>query len=325
MKLYSKEDSRIAFIGDPHLGKEFITGVPLNRRGEREASQRTEFLRQLTDRASNVKICVGDIFDKFTVPAAVTLWTAAAIEMVALEYPDDEFYFLMGNHDASRDVDKRSSFDILRAILAPVQNVVVVADGPYLDPNGRFVLLPWHPFKTAEEIADGVPPDRRFDLAVGHWDITDFGDGNTNVIPYDTLSTFTSKIVTGHDHTPRTLQFGDMDVTIVGSMMPYSHGEDPSNTTYVTMAKLEYESLQSFEILKNKCVRILLQPGEQAPDPCDCLQFTVKTMESKLEKLEVKIEEFNLKDIFDASFKAAGVSDPTTAEVWTSYTEKLSA
>ncbi len=37
-------DDQICRLGDPHLGRRFLKGVPLDRRGERETAVRSDFI-----------------------------------------------------------------------------------------------------------------------------------------------------------------------------------------------------------------------------------------------------------------------------------------
>jgi len=67
-------------IGDPHLGRDFRNGTPLNRRGEREAMQLAQFKEELATPDVHLIVMVGDLFDKPFVP--LHMITAAADAVV---------------------------------------------------------------------------------------------------------------------------------------------------------------------------------------------------------------------------------------------------
>ncbi len=108
-----------AVIGDPHLGKKFTTGVPLHRRGERERLQYDLFRKELEDGAqsSNIVVMMGDLFDKYEVDAADLYDVALIYKDVASTFSGTIFVVLRGNHDVSRYIAKKSSFDLLAIIL----------------------------------------------------------------------------------------------------------------------------------------------------------------------------------------------------------------
>ena len=123
----------ITFLGDPHLGKRFVTGVPLHRRGEREESQWKDFERSIWTCTTPVHVCMGDIFDKFIVPPEVVI-RVATIYMEASK--DVEYFIILGNHDASRDQSRGSSFDLLQAILTPIKNVTLIRSAEGFEKDG---------------------------------------------------------------------------------------------------------------------------------------------------------------------------------------------
>ena len=56
-------------LGDPHLGRKFVTGVPLDRRGDREKMQMEQFEDEVIGipPGRHFHVCMGDLFDKHTV------------------------------------------------------------------------------------------------------------------------------------------------------------------------------------------------------------------------------------------------------------------
>lgn len=312
-------EHEVAILGDPHLGRRFVNGVPLHRRGEREKMQEEAFKKSLNDvNGCDLHVCMGDLFNAFVVPPEVVLFAAEEYRLAAERNPNVTFVVLMGNHDGSRDATKRSSFDLFAEIVDGIENIAVVRDGAdvFIRNGLRLAFFPWHPFKTSREIVAELPVGGPFDAVFGHWDIESFGDQEVhNILPYDELSEITKLVVTGHVHKPQTFERGDLKVVVTGSMMPYAHGEDDGEM-FVTLTLKE--ALERDD-LKDKCVRILLAEGEELPD-IDCLQLTSKrVVTQEAENLEVEIEDFNFKNLFFEVMADEGVKDDIQKEVWSGY------
>ena len=110
-------------LGDPHLGRTFVHGVPLHRRGEREAMLWRDFAQSLSSVAAPLHICMGDLFDRAVV-SYDTIVSAARLYMhAAAKFPQTKFIILRGNHDTSRDADKVSAFEAERASRAAATRV----------------------------------------------------------------------------------------------------------------------------------------------------------------------------------------------------------
>lgn len=309
----------LGIIGDVHAGRRFEIGVPLARRGERERLVMRQFGAEL-DRLENdgIKaiVQVGDIFDKFRVSNEVVTEVADAIELRARRWIDKMIFIMRGNHDASRDFEKISSFTILQRMLADQPNVVFISSASgheYL--NGMHIgFVPWHPLKTAAEMVDDLEEDP-YDVIFGHWDVLDFGEDNPNVIPVEALKKKTKKVFTGHDHNARDRTLDGLDVTVTGSMQPYSHGEDKHGFMYVTMTLAELEKIEP-AVVKDKCIRVLLEDGETLPDDIDCLQLTAKRVSSSEEEdTTVELGDFDMEGLFYEAFQEAAVSDDVMAEM----------
>lgn len=322
-------DFKIGIIGDVHLGKRFEVGVPLNRRGERERMVLNQFRAEL-DQLDEVDclVQVGDIFDKFRVPYEVIVETSDAIELRARRHLDKQIFIMRGNHDASRDLEKVSAFDILRKLLVHQNNVVFITDesvnkgawNASKSAGASLGFAPWHPLKTARELVEELHP---CDVIFGHWDVIDFNNDNPNLIPIGALAERTKQVFTGHDHSRRELEFGDLKVTVTGSLQPYSHAEDPNGDLYVTMTKLAFDQMQHPEMLKNKCVRILLEEGETLPDDLDCLQLTAKRLNSiEDEEIEVELGDFNMEALFTEAFKEQAITDDVASEFLEKFREQ---
>ena len=96
-------DDGIKIVGDPHLGKAFMNGVPLARRGERERLLREAFLQALNPQGAKIHVLLGDLFDRPKVSFETIFFAAEAYRQVVQASPQVEFFILAGNHDLSRD------------------------------------------------------------------------------------------------------------------------------------------------------------------------------------------------------------------------------
>jgi DNA repair exonuclease SbcCD nuclease subunit len=290
---------RVVKLGDPHLGKQFLNGVPLHRRGEREKSQWFDFIGSLAEDC-DLHVCMGDIFDKKIVPYEVILEAAQAYKDAAY-LNSAQFIVIRGNHDASKDSLDKSAYDIFAAILEGTKNVHVLQNDPVCIEGHLFI--PWQPHRPAADLV----PGGNYSAVYGHWDVIDFGNENPNLIPINRLKDITGLVVTGHDHNARTLFDGLVHVT--GSMQPYSFAEDAEGELYVTLNLDELEGRD----LRDRCVRVVLRPGESVPDDLDCLQLTVKKLtEDQVEQVE--LGQFDMKAIFDQAME--GVSEGLQATCW---------
>lgn len=284
---------RVHLIGDVHLGKKFENGVPLHRRGHREKMQFEQFLVNL-DVPCDLNIQMGDIFDKMYVPYNV-IW-AAAQAYIERAGNGTTYVVMRGNHDASRDADKVSAFDIFAGLVRP--HGIIVADEEAVQ-VGTHVIIPWHPFKTAIEM---LPQKMDGLAAYGHWDIV---MGDTNQIPAAEMKARgVIEAYTGHDHNYRHLKIEGLPVTVTGSMQPYSHAEDPDGALYVTLGLKDLD-----QDLTNKCVRLVLQPGEDLLEPIDCLQLQIQRLTEETEMEQVEFETFDLLALFNEAVRSVELSE----------------
>jgi DNA repair exonuclease SbcCD nuclease subunit len=260
-------------LGDPHLGRPFVKGVPLHRRGEREAMQRVDFRASL-QRAADVHVCLGDLFDRVVVANAVI--GQAADDYAELKSDDTIYVCLVGNHDVSRDTGVLSSFEIWAKIVEG--DVVVPMGKPYvLERNGgKFVFCPWHPTLTALEVVD-LYADliRDADVLFGHYDVVAI-HATDNLVPAARLVELGVKlVVTGHDHNRRELVIDGLDVIVTGSLQPYSHGEDEDERIYITLSAQEALAqlvVGGEEHFAHNCLRVV---GEWPHEIPNCLQFQI--------------------------------------------------
>lgn len=309
----------LKILGDPHLGRVFRNGVPLHRRGEREKAQWDQFREHLFSvKKGDIHVCMGDLFDNFIVPPEVVMATAELYNSAALANSQTHYIIIRGNHDASRDAYRKSSFDLFNMLVRHNQNVVVVQSWGTI--VGKYGFVPWDPFKSAAELVAEMPQDHPYEAIFGHWDIQSFSGNDHNLIPLEQLARLTKRVYTGHVHRPSEFEYGDMLVTVTGSMQPYAHGEDPDDALYVTKTLAEVEA--DPEAYKDKCLRILLQPGEVPPDDIDCLQLAWKRIDAPDDDgppPEVEVGKFDFAQLFRETLRDRGVKETVIDDLWASY------
>ncbi|MGO7308794.1 metallophosphoesterase [Rhizobium ruizarguesonis] len=298
----------IVLLGDPHLGRTFSNGVPLHRRGMREALVWQDFLDALRVPAGcDYHICLGDLFDKWIVPFDLILDVADHYRKAARENPGCHFFVLKGNHDWTRDLQRRSAFDVFAALVADVPNITIVKDTLQIA-GTDLVLYPWHPLWDASDKLKAVEGKILF----GHFDV-EFGEHN--MVP---TKLHFERIYTGHDHKARTLKRDGTEVVVVGSMQPYAHGEEPDDSLYITVRA---EDITDPSIFRDKCLRIIGRyDGE-----IDCLQITYKqekTNDDDSPIESVTLGDFDMDRLFAEAFAEAGVSQERTAQVLDQYHTK---
>lgn len=299
---------RVGLLGDTHLGKTFRNGVPLHRMGEREEMVWSEFGLSLS-RGGEVDFHVhmGDLFDKPHVPYA-TLLRAARLYRTAARLHQNTIYVVMnGNHDVSRDADVVSAFDLFVELVDDVPNIWVMNRQPTT--NNGLLFVPWN----AQGYANlTVYPETQ--AAFGHWDVVAFGD-TTNMVPLDKLQGL--QIFTGHDHNPRVTPEG---VVVVGSMQPFSFGEDEAQRMYKTFLFDEFEAVDKSK-LRDSCVRVYCKPSEKIEEIPDCLQFQIKMVEEEAVDVDVNFDDFDIEQIFKDCFDEHNVGDVVRARVMQKYKE----
>ena len=329
----------VNFIGDPHFGRKF-GDVPLHRRGDREKMQLALFKAMLAEEA-DICIMVGDLFDTFTVSneTLVTVWEA--LYDAAKANPNRQFIMVMGNHDVSRDTSLVSSFEVLKQMCEALMNITFVTNIHEFmieGDNDPILVVPYSAFKTSDQVLKdylaNTHPTQKYSMVVGHWDTMAVGDQH-NLIPLALLAPVTKEIVTGHVHTPETFKvnaFGEKiadgpfptNVTITGSMMPYSHGEDPEHNIYVslTVEQIEVALASDPKAFHDKCLRVIMVPGEVPPQDIDCLQLSCKYVEGEKEKQEVVMETFSFQALFDKVFDDHKIDPSLRDKYWNLYREK---
>jgi len=332
--LYKVKNSTIAVIGDPHFGKKFLNGVDLSRRGEREQSQYEDFRNQMTDIGeARTVIVMGDLFDQFRIEIDTLCSVTAIICQAAVSHPDVDYFILQGNHDITRNKETWSSFDLAERMCGFADNIHFVKEIEYhstSDGSDTLMLIPYDAFTSAADLVSAQKFWKLNEIAAafGHWDIEDFGHTH-NLIPLKELgSMVTDHIFTGHIHTPSEFSHegdnGPIKVTVVGSLQPYTHGEDPTEKYYVTRTLAQYEAAIAADPLAfhNKVLRLYLKDDEQVPDNVDALQFSFKYVDKdNQEEVEVKTETFSFRGLFDESMTENEVPPDVAQGIWNRYEE----
>lgn len=305
----------IEFLGDPHLGKRFVNNVPLHRRGEREAMVLRDFRQSILETTADVHITVGDLFDAAVVTYNTILEAAKTYEEAAKT--GAEYVVISGNHDASRDLERSSAFDIFAKIVAPFDHVYVFKEPTVW--NG-IAFFPWHPTLSTETLVRQLDLSKAT-MAVGHWDVDERMDPH-NLIPTEALAAAgVTTAYTGHDHKKRTFVRDGVTVHVVGSMQPYAHGEESDESLYVTRTLAE--ALDAPKDYRDKCLRIRLAPGEVLEEQIDCLQLVLQREGDAEEEIDVQLGDFDIRDLFKQAFDEEDVREDLRKQVQLRYETEI--
>ncbi|WP_348632622.1 metallophosphoesterase family protein, partial [Mesorhizobium sp. M1C.F.Ca.ET.193.01.1.1] len=161
----------------------------------------------------DVFICMGDLFDKWAVPYSVVFQASWTFFKAARDNPKTRYFILGGNHDISKDLEKKGALDLFELVVGNLPNVTIIRHaGHFTDIGGdRVGLFPYHPTKPAGELVT-----EKIDIAFGHWD-TMFGEGN--LVPTKELAAAGCEVAyTGHVHLPDEFTRDGVKVVQVGSM-----------------------------------------------------------------------------------------------------------
>lgn len=315
---------KIEALGDQHLGKKFERGVPLHRRGDREKMQWADFRKSLLT-PCDVHVNMGDMYDQWYVSYQTIFRAAESYRDAALANPKRPYYILMGNHDASRDLQRVSAFKIFAEIVRSVPNIIIVDEqvevyvgekrvgGNTFLTGERLVFMPWSPVNTAAEmVALNAHLIENADATFHHCDV-DMRAEDFNKLPAAALAAIgVKRAITGHDHVRREIVMDGLPVLVTGSMQPYSHSEDTEGKLYRTITLDEIDG-----DYKDMCIRVQLKKGEVLETPPNCLQLTLQYEDADEgeEEVSVQFEKFDFNKLFNEAFAAEGVSAETTALV----------
>lgn len=335
MPIHKINGLTVNVCGDVHLGRTFRTGVPLHRLGDREAMVWEEFEQQLNVEA-DITVIMGDLFDKFVVPPEVVL---RAYDLLTTAADNGrEIIILRGNHDASRDSNKKSSFDLLHELTWKIGGISCVERAGYhrqAESGQWFLLCGWSPDVSAsEDITTLARPSEPIAAAFGHWDITQHGEDTHNLIPLEQLAGLgVNTVYTGHIHKAERFTRNGITVEVVGSMQPYAHGEEPPlSMLYLTLTPEQVDGMlnDDEEILANTNVRVLLIDGAEYPREFNCLSKTYKRVHSGEAKVDEEgnpvaaYDTFDVRTMISTTLTEHKVSDALQARISATLMEKLS-
>ena len=283
------------FIGDSHLGKTFKSkDIPLEMKGKRERLLREKFetlidkgMRECCIGTSPVEaiIQLGDLFDSPNVDYDTLLYTYRLL--VEVENNEVPCYILAGNHDLSKDMNRESAIEILAKMFRKSEYIKFIINQPEVI-YGDVLLVPYNHFKTIEEQVEDYRHKAR--IVCGHFNVEEFAY----------LSERFEEVYTGHIHSPYTVG----NVTVIGSIMPLTFGEDPENNFMKTCTLAEYERDVAEGTSDNRCYRIKLKEGEELPLEKKCLQMSVyKDKPEETKDIDVNFESFDLESIMKEEIK----------------------
>lgn len=307
-------------IGDVHLGRIFKSNVLLTRRGEYEAKQEAVLQQELHKKldASTVLLpgkgvirCqVGDWFDKANVAnrAVLTSWALLRNYEMTEQVP---LYIISGNHDDSKSLSEVTSWDVLATFFSQSNQVVFVKKwAVHTFPDGTQVLLVgWNISNSAAEAyVQAVDAGyTNIKVVVCHLDRVSYGD-DSNVIPYDFfLSKGIEYVISGHEHKPYMFRENNMQVIGTGSLLPYSHAEDPEQKHYITFRSIDEMLEHGLASLIDMHVRLYTDDVASVPE-VDCLSLQINKS-ADIGELEVAQE------VIIESYSAQGIWKATTDEL----------
>ena len=333
--IYLGNGAALKTIGDAHLGRVFKTNVPLDRRGEYEALQLRTLKEHLhidipvddTGTLTYLVRCqVGDWFDKSVVANRDVLNSYSLLK----DYERDHIeplYIISGNHDDSKSITEPTSWDVLAQFFMGSERVIFVKKWKVhqLDDGTQILFVGWNIHDSVasaylEAVEAGFNQIR---MVVCHLDRISYGD-DTNVIPYDFLvNKGIEYVVSGHEHKPYRFRENDMQVIGTGSLLPYSHAEDPEAEHYITFRSLEELEAYGVENLGQKHVRVYVEDPNLLPEFSSLsLQVNKSDTEAAEGISEVVIQSYNSKAIWEASAASVELPKGEADLLWTEITDK---
>lgn len=309
---------KIQTVGDIHLGRKYINGVPLHMRGNMERMQREKFKELLANTDVLGFVLVGDTFDDFIVDPADVDYAASTLLDAARNSPDRWFVVLGGNHDEAKDLTRKSSFDNFKLIVkeASLPNVRVIEEPTVFENMG---FISWSAKYSAKELAEQLIeqwPGGYLHAVFGHWDVHLPGNANHyNMVPTEQLKAITTKVITGHVHTPEVLERDGVEIIITGSILPLSHGESiEGDDLFFTVTRKEYD--EDPKKYDRKFVRFILEEDEDLPEG-DFLQIKayVKPQKQSLPDEGEEATEFDVAKLLGKFLVEHDVTAKRAAEV----------
>lgn len=276
-------------IGDPHIGKKFKSkDIPLDKKGLREQLLKHQFMTLLRKGEESGKpiIILGDLFDSYCVSYDDFLWTFDILKNM-----NTPVYIIRGNHDYSKDLTRISAFTLLNQLFYHHSMVKLITDITLI---GNSLLVPYYHDQDLQPMLEPY-------IDKGY---TIYGHFEEPMYPW--LCSHFEHVYTGHLHSPK--QEGNL--TIVGSIMPFTFGEDPTNSFMKTCTLAEYKEDVLKGLDSGKCYRLKLAEGEELPLGHSSLQMSRYIEKKEIEEdLEVEFEEFDITSLFHSALDNLGLYD----------------
>lgn len=331
---------RIQVIGDCHLGRKFINGVPKNRLNDRENMVFSKFENILNQKDRiNLYAIVGDLFDKTVITNECLNRTIDVIKNSALRNKDSNYFIINGNHDEVKDKSRISSFSLLKRYFTEsikLNNLNIINE--YTAPvrvskiDSLLYFSHYDPF-TSNDVVDPrlvqslKTSKESLKIIFGHFDIEDFDNNtkyNSTLISDFQYENF-NLIITGHIHKPTSFTLKNTHVVVSGSLQPFAFGEEikEDDGLYQTILVSSCNELlsQNIDIFKDSNVRLLYKRDEPFPPNFECLSRTYKLIEdssSSVSTIDVDIKNIvSFKDMVLSSlsnYKSVDVRFVTSLE-----------
>lgn len=311
----------VKVMGDPHLGRRFITGVPLHRAGEREREILAAFKDSLSGKY-DVHVCMGDLFDKAVVTLDVIREAAAIYRQAAMVHNRSHLIVIKGNHDAGGDEEKTTAFDVFVDLVAGHENIGIAAWDQVLwvaKPDCySLAFVPWSRQKSSVEMVETID---KADAVFGHWDIHSFGN-DRNLVPTEALAGCTPLVITGHDHTPTRFERHGVEVIGTGSLQPFTHGEDPMGEVYRTLGLADALALPAAE-RERLCLRVVVDHDEVVPfDELDCRQLDIVRRDTVVDAGPIDFGALDIRSIWDNAMTEHGVPADFSSRLFTMFANR---
>ena len=313
----------VQYIGDPHMGRQFSNISP-----EKQAwfsEQQWGTLKRFFDEQDKPIVVVGDLFDKFTVSDAIK---QRLLKLLWNTKGEQEIYILMGNHDSSKNTALVSSFDLVKAVVDSweLPHLFMLKEPMRMIHDQTILLAPWSATQTLAEyyptMIQAYPK-----TVVTHLDRLSYGDHESrNMVPFESLELWGARtVINGHEHTPYQGFYGGISYHGTGSMLPYSHAEDPEGNWFRTMT-VEQVNQASIEELTDKFIRITGEDFTELDQNklMGAVTVTYKKLDSTLQEPEFSVESRNTAAIIKEVATQLGTPDAIRDRVISDLLEQQS-
>lgn len=291
--------NKILCIGDPHLGRRFITGVPSHRLYEREETQYAELDRLLnpSDPLIDHIVIMGDLFDRFVVSPTTVLRAVELLRKASEANSHIEYFVIPGNHDMTKDTTKKSSYQLFYEVFSHDWSIPEINRNVAFHTSMSHILYPdfngnpdiyvglyfesYNAFRLSDynmEISDRYAGASK-KISFGHWDSVDII--SSGYLPSADLLADSDLVVSGHEHTYKQTFYPshpNTPVLFTGSLQPYSHAEDPDKKIYVTVKSENLDNYDLSKDFKYKCLRIECTPSFALTEAVDCYSLAYKVI-----------------------------------------------